>query len=147
MKIVVDAMGGDYAPQAIVAGVTEAVNDLGVKVALVGIEDQIEAELEKYNFDKDMISIIHAPEVVGMDEPAITPLRKKKESSISVGIKLIKEEGYSAFISAGNTGAVVAASTIHLGMLPGVERAGIGLVIPTLERFAFLIDEVARERS
>lgn len=140
MRIVVDAMGGDYAPQAIVAGVVDAVNDLGVRVALVGIEEQIEAELSKYTFDKDKISIIHAPDVVGMDEPAITPLRKKKESSIAVGIKLLKEEGYSAFISAGNTGAVVAASSIHLGMLPGVERPGIGLVIPTLKRFAFLID-------
>ncbi len=140
MKIVVDAMGGDHAPEAVVAGVVDAVNEFGTDIALIGIKDSIEAELAKYTFPQDKIEIIHADEVVGMDEPATVSIRKKRNSSISQGVRLLKEDGYDAFISAGNTGAVVAASTIYLGMIPGVERAGIGLVIPTLKRFAFLID-------
>ena len=75
-----------------------------------------------------------------MDEPAISSIRQKKNSSISVGIRLLKEAGYDAFVSAGNTGAVVAAATVHLGMIQGIDRAGIGLVIPTLKGFAFMID-------
>jgi glycerol-3-phosphate acyltransferase PlsX len=75
-----------------------------------------------------------------MDDPATSSIRKKKDSSISLGIDLLKEKEYDAFVSAGNTGAVVAAATINLGMLAGVERPAIGLVIPTLKSFAFLID-------
>jgi len=140
VKIVVDAMGGDYAPQSVVAGVVEAVKELNVDITLVGIEDVIAAELKKFKYPANRISIIHAPSVVGMDEPAAISIRKKKDSSITIGIKLLKEKGYDAFVSAGNTGAVVAASTICLGMLNGVERPAIGLVIPTLKNFSFLID-------
>ncbi len=140
MKIVVDAMGGDFAPQAVVEGVVMAVNDMDVDVVLVGIEDRIQEELDKHTYPREKIEVVHASEVVNMDEPAITPLRKKRDSSIAQGIKLLKDSQYDAFISAGNTGAVVAASTITLGMLKGVERPGIGLVIPTLKKFSFLID-------
>jgi len=133
-------MGGDHAPQSIVAGVVEAVRELNVHVVLVGIESQVKSELKKFDYPRDLIDCIHAPAVVEMNEPAIVSLRKKKDSSISVGIHLLKEQGYDAFISAGNTGAVVAASTIYLGMLSGVERPAIGLVIPTLKGFSFLID-------
>ncbi len=140
MKIVVDAMGGDHAPEAVVAGVIEALKEFNVTIVLVGIEERVTAELKKYNYPKDRIEIIHAPEVVEMHEPAVTSIRKKKDSSIAIGIRLLKERKYDAFISAGNTGAVVAASTIHLGMLEGVERPAIGTVIPTLKKFSFLID-------
>jgi len=141
MKIVVDAMGGDYAPTAIVSGVVDAVEEFDVNVILVGREDEVKAELSKHNFNKARIDLLHAPDVVGMHEPATVTLRKKKLSSISVGINLLKRDpSCDAFISAGNTGAVVAAATINLGMLEGVERPAIGLVIPTLKRFAFLID-------
>lgn len=140
MKIVVDAMGGDHAPQAVVAGVVEAVKELDVQIVLVGIEDRVKEELSHYQYPLERIEIIHAPEAVGMDEHATVSIRRKRNSSISVGIELLKDSQYKAFISAGNTGAVVAASTFFLGMLPGVERPGIGLVIPTLKKFAFLID-------
>lgn len=140
MKIVVDAMGGDYAPKAVVAGVIEAINEFGVEIALVGIKDQIELELTKYSYPKDRIEIVHAPEVVGMHESATVAIRKKRNSSITVGVELLKTPGYGAFISAGNTGACVAAATIMLGMLPGVERPAIGIVIPTLNKFSFLLD-------
>lgn len=147
MKIVVDAMGGDFAPQAVIEGVIQAVKEFDVKITLVGLEDQIRTELNKHNCSPDLFEIIHAPEVVGMDEPAKTPIRTKKQSSISVGINLLKKPGYDAFISAGNTGAVVAASTIFLGMLEGVERPAIGLVIPTLNKFSFIIDVGANSEA
>ena len=140
MKIVVDAMGGDYAPKAIVAGVIDAVNELGVSIALIGLQDQIQQELSKYSYPKEKIEVIHAPEVVGMHEHATIAIRKKRNSSITLGVELLKTPGYDAFVSAGNTGACVAASTIVLGMMPGAERPGIGLVIPTLRNFAFMID-------
>ncbi len=140
MKIVIDAMGGDYAPQAIVAGVIEAIKETQVHVALVGQEDPIRKELAQYDYPSDHVEVVHAPEIVGMDEPATTPIRKKKNSSITVGINLLKQDGYDAFISAGNTGAVVAAGTINLGMLKGVARPAIGTVIPTLKEFSFVID-------
>lgn len=140
MNIVVDAMGGDHAPQAVIAGCVEALKELDVQITLVGIKEKIEEELAKYDYPKGKIDVIHAPEVVEMHESATTVLRKKKNSSISVGVELLKNSYYKAFISAGNTGACVAASTIMLGMMPGAERPGIGLVIPTVKKVSFLID-------
>jgi len=140
LKVVVDAMGGDRAPQSIIEGVVEAVKELETNITLVGIEEQVKRELQKFNYPESRIEIIHAPTVVGMHESAVVSLRKKKDSSIAIGVNLLKKEGYDAFVSAGNTGAVVAVSTINLGMLDGVERPAIGLVIPTLKGFTFLID-------
>lgn len=140
MNIVVDAMGGDYAPEAIVRGAIDAVSEFDVKITLVGIKDQVEAELAKGIYPKEKIEVVHASEVVDMCEPPAVTIRKKKDSSITVGINLLKKSEYNAFVSAGNTGAVVAASTIILGILEGVDRPAIGLVIPTLKGFGFLID-------
>ena len=140
MKIVVDAMGGDYAPQNVVAGVVDAVKEYKVCVTLVGLSDAIELELKKYQYPKSLIEIVHAPEVVAMDDPATVVMRQKRQSSIGVGIGLLKKEGYSAFVSAGNTGACVAASTFVLGMIPGVDRPGIGCIFPSLKKFTFMID-------
>ncbi len=133
-------MGGDFAPQAVVAGVIEALKELKTDIALVGRQDIVQAELKKYNYDKNRIELIDAPEVVEMHESPVVSLRKKKNSSIAVGLKLLKQDGYDAFISAGNTGAVVAASTIYIGMLPGAERPAIGIVIPTLKGFSLITD-------
>jgi glycerol-3-phosphate acyltransferase PlsX len=140
LKIVVDAMGGDYAPEAVVAGVVEAVKEYDVRIALIGIQDRVTEELKKYTYPVDKIELIHAPEVVEMDEPASTPLRRKRNSSITLGVSLLKNPEYHAFISAGNTGAVVAASTVNLGMIHGVDRPGIGIVVPTLKKFSFIMD-------
>ncbi|HOD12115.1 MAG TPA: phosphate acyltransferase PlsX [Candidatus Omnitrophota bacterium] len=141
MNIIVDAMGGDHAPREIVDGAIQAVNEFNVNITFTGVEAKIRAELAKYDYPKEKIKIIHTDEVVDMHDPATTSIRKKKNSSISLGINLLKESTtYNAFISAGNTGAVVCAATFLLGMLPGVERPAIGLVIPTLNKFSFLID-------
>jgi len=140
-------MGGDHAPSAIVAGVVDAVKEYNVTVCLVGIQNQVQAELKKFDYPSDRIIVVHAPEVVAMNEPAATSIRKKKHSSIAVGVSLLKEPGYDAFISAGNTGAVVAASTIKLRLIEGVSRPAIGLVLPTLKKFSFLIDVGANSDS
>ncbi len=140
MKIVVDAMGGDYAPQAVVAGVVEALKEFSPSLALIGIKEQVEAELKKYNYPQSLVEVIHAPEVIDMHEPATVSIRKKRNSSITLGVELLKKEGYSAFVSAGNTGAVVCASSVNLGLIPGVERPGIGVLIPTLNGCAMLLD-------
>lgn len=141
MNIIVDAMGGDHAPREIVDGAIQAIKEFNVNITLVGIESKIRLELSRYEYPKDNIEIVHTDDVVDMHDPATISIRKKKNSSISLGINLLKEsKKYDAFISAGNTGAVVCASTFFLGMLPGVERPAIGLAIPTLKNFAFLID-------
>jgi len=141
MKIVVDAMGGDYAPDAIIKGIVEAVNEFKVHVAAVGIQPEIEKCLKKYHYPEDKIEVIHAPDVIGMHESPAISIRRKKKSSIAVGIDLLRNsKEYNAFVSAGNTGAVVSAATIKLRMIPGVDRPAIGLVIPTLKKFSFLID-------
>ncbi|MFH0754292.1 MAG: phosphate acyltransferase PlsX [Candidatus Omnitrophota bacterium] len=141
MRIVVDAMGGDFAPQNIIAGVVDAVKEFNVTITLVGIEAQVKSELSKYVYPKEKIEIVHAPEVVGMEDQPTDVIRKKRDSSITVGVNLLKEPGYDAFISAGNTGACVAAATFYLRMIEGVDRPGIGLVIPQLNNgVSFLID-------
>ena len=140
MKIVVDAMGGDFAPQNVVAGAVDAVKEYKVCVTLVGLSDRIEEELKKHSFPKDLIEVVHAPVVVSMTDAATVVMRQKKQSSIGIGIGLLKKEGYDAFVSAGNTGACVAASTFVLGMIEGVDRPGIGCIFPSLKKFTFIID-------
>ena len=140
MKIIVDAMGGDYAPENVVAGVVDAVKEFNVAIVLVGIEDRVRAELKKRQYPSNLIEVAHAPEVVDMHDHAVASIRQKKNSSISLGIKLLKEPGHGAFVSAGNTGAVVAAASFTLGMIEGVDRPAIGLVIPALTKLSFLID-------
>ncbi|MBF0386343.1 MAG: phosphate acyltransferase PlsX [Candidatus Omnitrophica bacterium] len=140
MKIVVDAMGGDHAPANIVAGVVDAVKELPVTITLVGISDRVNAELARYSYPKDRIEVVHASEVVDMDDNPLDVIRRKKDCSITVGVNMLKNGGYDAFVSAGNTGALVAASTFYLRMIEGVDRPGIGLVIPQVNGAAFLID-------
>ena len=140
MKIVVDAMGGDNAPEVVIAGVIEALAEFDIHIILIGVESCIREELELYEYDSSRLEIVHAEEIVAMKDPAIVTIRKKRKSSITQGINLLKQDKGDAFISAGNTGAVVAAATINLGMLKGVDRPAIGLCIPSLESFSFLID-------
>jgi len=140
MKIVVDAMGGDFAPQNVVAGAVEAVKEYKGCVVLVGLQDRITQELAKYQYPKELIEIVHAPDVVAMNDAATVVMRQKKQSSINIGMGLLKKDGYGAFLSAGNTGACVAASTFVLGMIPGVDRPGIGCILPSLKKFTFMID-------
>ena len=140
MKIVVDAMGGDYAPAVVVTGSLAAVKELDVEVVLVGDQDKIQDLLKKAKYTGDRISVQHATEVIEMCEPAANSVRRKRNSSIVVGLNLVKEAKADAFFSAGNTGAVVCAATLELRLLPGIERAGIGIVTPSLKGNSLIID-------
>lgn len=140
MKIVLDAMGGDNAPAVEVEGAVQAVEEFGHELILVGDETRIRKELEKYSYPQDKILLKHASEVIEMHDPAAISVRRKRDSSIVVGLELLKKDQADAFISAGNTGAVVCAATLSLRLLPGIERPGIAIVIPTLKGNSLIID-------
>lgn len=140
MKIIVDAMGGDYAPDTIIEGAIAAVKECKIEVILVGDEPRIRAILNKRRYDTDNISVYPAQEVIEMSESAAISVRRKRNSSIVVGLNLIKEGKGEAFFSAGNTGAVVCAATLSLGLLPGIERAGIAIIAPSLKGISLIID-------
>jgi len=140
LKIAVDAMGGDYAPHAVVTGAVEAVKKFDVCVVLVGQEKIVKEELAKHKYDSARIEIVHAEQVVEMHESPAVTIRKKRNSSISVGINLLKENRASAFFSAGNTGGVVCAATINLGMLETIERPGIAIAMPNRKGVSLIID-------
>lgn len=138
-KIIVDAMGGDYAPTVVVEGALAAVNEYDVDVMLVGKEDVICPLLKRYGNPR-RIGFYAAGDVIGMSEPAALSVRKKRDSSIVVGLNLLKDGQGDAFFSAGNTGAVVCAATLSLRLLAGVERPGIALILPTLKDISIVID-------
>lgn len=140
MKIIVDAMGGDYAPQVLIDGTIAAVKEHNAEVILVGDEQKIKSLLKKAKYNGDKISVFPAQEVIGMSEPAATSVRRKRNSSIVVGVDLVKDGLGDAFFSAGNTGAVVCAATLGLGLLPGIERPGIAIVTPTVKGISLIID-------
>ncbi|MBU1298739.1 MAG: phosphate acyltransferase PlsX [Bacteroidetes bacterium] len=135
-------MGGDFAPQNIVAGALDALRHASNRfdIILVGREDEIKKELEKHSINGLRFSIVNATEVVGMDESPTVALKQKKDSSITVGLTLHKEGKADAFISAGNTGAVMSASTIILGRAEGVSRPTIGTPFPTEKGPCLLLD-------
>ena len=133
MKIALDAMGGDAAPETTVAGAVRAAREFAAEIVLVGQRDAIEQALASYPKRPQNLSIDHAPEVVGMEESAAASIRKKRDSSIAIGVGLLKEKQVDAFVSAGNTGAVVSASTLFVGLLPGIERPGIAILLPGIK--------------
>jgi glycerol-3-phosphate acyltransferase PlsX len=133
-KVVVDAMGSDRAPLAEVDGALAAARDLGIGVILVGQLEKVEPELRRCGWRGDGdrgIELVEAAEVIGMDEPVATSVRRKKKSSLRVGTKLVTEGRADGFISAGNTGAVMVTAKMVIGMLPGVDRPALAAMIPT----------------
>jgi glycerol-3-phosphate acyltransferase PlsX len=133
IRIALDAMGGDYAPAVPVEGALAATAELGgaCEILLVGRKGEIEEALTAHGAAADRFAIVDAPDVVGMAEKPLAAVRGKPRSSIGVGVGLQKRGEAHAFISAGNTGAVMAASTILLGLHPGVQRPAIGMLFPT----------------
>ncbi len=142
MRIAVDAMGGDFAPREIVAGTLDAARQLKglTKLFLVGDQAAIQAELGKSADIPDLIEIRHASEIVGMEESPANAIRKKKDSSISRSVDLVKEGVADAVFSAGNTGAAVAATTLKLRTLEGIHRPAIACVLPTPIKPFVLLD-------
>lgn len=140
MKIIVDAMGGDYAPEVVIEGTIAAVKEYGAEVILVGDETKINFLLKKAKFTGRSVSVHHASETIHMAESAAISVRRKRDSSIVVGLNLVKEAKGEAFFSAGNTGAAVCAATLTLGLLPGIERPGIAIITPSLKGISLIID-------
>lgn len=142
MRIAVDAMGGDYAPREVVAGAVEAARGLVdvTDICLVGDETAIQAELDRCESVSDKIRIRHASEVVAMDEAPARAVRRKRDSSIGRAVEMVKNGEADALVSAGNTGAVVAAATLKLRTLKGVSRPAIAAVMPTQLRPFVLVD-------
>jgi len=140
MKIAVDAMGGDFAPQNIVEGAFLVAKKHGVKVVLVGDEDQVSKELSKYPTSKLPIYIHHAPYVVAMHDSPSTVIRRMKDTSIKIAIDLEKEGQVSGVVSAGNSGAAMALAMVILRKLEGVERPAIATIHPATKGSTVLID-------
>jgi glycerol-3-phosphate acyltransferase PlsX len=140
MKIAVDAMGGDFAPHNIVEGAFLAAKEYGVKVVLVGDEDQVSKELTKYPTSKLPIFIHHAPSVVAMHDSPSTVIRRMKDTSIKVALDLVKGAQVSGVVSAGNSGAAMALAMYILKKLEGVERPAIATIHPTTKGITVLID-------
>lgn len=142
IRIAVDAMGGDLAPAAPVAGAALALREIpgDYVIQLVGQTAAIEAELANHTLDRNRVQIVEAPEVVGMGEKPLQALRSKKHSSIAVGLGLQKAGQSDAFISAGNTGAVMAGATLILRLYPGFERPAIGTPFPTASTPVLVLD-------
>ena len=140
IRVALDAMGGDRGPEVTVEGAVIAARELGSTVILVGDEHVLQGHLARHDVRGLGLSIRHAPEAVEMNESPMTALRRKKHSSIRVGLDLVKRGDAEAFVSAGNTGAVMATALVVLGPLPGVERPAIAVVLPTLTHRAVLLD-------
>jgi glycerol-3-phosphate acyltransferase PlsX len=141
MKIAVDAMGGDNAPHAIVAGAVQAAKEYGVGIIMVGIEQSIQAELRKHPHAQSLpIEVRNATEVVDMLDSPVTVFRRKKDSSIRVANELVKSGEAVAVISAGHTGAAMATSLFVLGKLEGIERPAIATFMPTMKGTSIILD-------
>lgn len=144
MKIAVDGMGGDHAPMEIVKGVVEASASTKHHIVLVGDEVQIKAELKKYKYDSEKISVIHASEVISNDDAPVKAVRTKTDSSMVRGINLVKSGEAGLFISAGNTGAIMAGGLFILGRIQGIDRPAIASTYPILGKgVSLLVDSGA----
>jgi glycerol-3-phosphate acyltransferase PlsX len=140
MRIAVDAMGGDHAPEAIVSGAVAAARELATEVVLVGPEARVHAELARHR-GAPAIEIVDAPEVIEMHEAPAMALRRKRRASIVVAIELLKAQRVGAVVTAGHTGAAMGAALLGLGRVPGVDRPAIAAVLPTqTNRPAILLD-------
>jgi glycerol-3-phosphate acyltransferase PlsX len=143
MPIAVDAMGGDYAPESAVAGAVRAAVSDRASILLVGDRARLEAELARHPEAARLdgrITIVHAEEVVGMDEPAITPIRKKRRSSVRICAEAVKDRRAEAMVTAGNTGAAMIAAKMVIGTLPGVDRPALAAVFPNPRGHTVVLD-------
>lgn len=144
VNVAVDAMGGDNAPEEIIKGVADALNLASdITVYLTGARDILEKELSKYTYDKERVVIIDAPEVIETGEPPVNAIRRKKSSSLVVGMNLVKNNEADAFVSAGNSGAILVGGQTIVGRIKGVERPPFAPLIPTSSGVSLLLDSGA----
>ena len=141
VKIAVDAMGGDFAPQNIVQGVVDALKeDEDIFVYLVGKENEVNAELMKYEFDGNRVEVVNATEVIATEEPPVAAVRTKKDSSLVKALQLTKDGTADAFVSAGSSGAILVGGQLIVGRLRGVERSPFATFMPTLNGAKLILD-------
>lgn len=144
IKIAVDAMGGDNAPSEIVKGAVDAVSKrTDIQVLLIGQEAAVKQELEKYTYIEEQLRLIPASEVIETDEPPVNAIRKKKDSSIVIAMKMVKSGEADAMVSAGSSGAILVGGQVLVGRIKGVERPPFGALIPTENGVALLLDSGA----
>lgn len=140
-NIALDAMGGDNAPAEMVKGAVDAARkEPAMKVFLIGKKEVIDRELAKYQFNKAQIEVVHASEVIETAEPPVNAIRKKKDSSIVVGMKMVREGRADAFVSAGSSGAILVGGQVLVGRIKGVERPPLASLIPTKKGVSLLLD-------
>lgn len=143
MQIALDAMGGDYGPEELIAGALLAVKQTGLSVSLVGDESLLRKQLDVLTPDaksEKLIKIVHSTQVIEMNEHPVDAIRKKKDASIMVAFDLVRRGEADAAVSAGNSGATLAAATRKLGRLEGISRPGIASIFPTLKKPVVLMD-------
>lgn len=141
VKVALDAHGGDNAPKEVVKGALQAIKAYPeLQVFLVGVEELINKELEGVEYDKERLVIVNAAEIISMAEPPVAAIRKKKNSSIVIGMTMVKNKEADAFVSCGSTGAVLVGGQVIVGRIKGVERPPLAPLIPTAKGFSLLID-------
>ena len=142
MKIVVDAMGGDHAPKSVIEGTIEALEYFyGFDVILVGNLTELKPYIETYKLDKNpRIELVHAEQTIRMDESSTVALRQKKHSSVTVAAGIVGDKKADALVTIGHTGAAMAATTVRMRTLPGVERPAIAVIMPSTEGKFILLD-------
>lgn len=141
IKIAVDAMGGDNAPGEIIAGTVMAANARkDIQIALIGQKDIVSAELKKHTYNTEQIQVVNATEVIETGEPPVNAIRKKKDSSIVVGMNMVRQGEADAFCSAGSSGAILVGGQVIVGRIKGVERPPLAPLIPTEKGVSLLVD-------
>ena len=141
VRVVVDAMGGDYAPEEPVKGAVEALREnQSIFIYLAGKEDVIRRELKKYTYPEDRLKIVPASQVIETGEPPAAAIQKKKDSSLVAGLQMVRKGEADAFVSSGSTGAVLVGGQVIVRKIPGVERAPLAPLIPTERGVSLLID-------
>lgn len=140
-KVVLDAMGGDNSPGEMVLGAVNAVKEKeDLFVYIVGPEDKIKEELKQYDYPANQIEIVHAPDEITCHDAPVNAIRQKKESSMVVGLKMVKEGKADGFVSSGNSGAILVGGQVLVGKMKGIERAPLAPVVPTMNGVSLLID-------
>ncbi len=141
MKILLDGMGGDHGPKETVKGAVQASSQIDHTIAILGDQEAIEKELARYDYDRERIQIIHTTEVIENEDTPVKAVRKKKDSSMVVGMQMVKNQEGDLFISAGNTGALLAGGIFILGRIAGIDRPALASVYPILgEGISLLVD-------
>ena len=133
MRIVVDGMGGDNAPKAVVAGVVEAIKEYNVDIVITGDKDLLEKEFANYEYDKSKLEIVHTTEIIENEDKPVQAIRRKKDSSMVVGLNLVKDKKADAIVSAGSTGALLTGATLVVGRIKGIDRPCLCPCMPNIK--------------